>query len=116
MVRDEQDGRLKGIFHCFSGNAEQAERVIALEGFKLGIGGVLTFKNSGLDAVVKAVDLAHLVLETDAPYLAPVPHRGKRNEPAYLPLIAKKIAEIKNCSLEEVTSQTSRNAEFIFGN
>ncbi len=106
----------KSIFHCFSGNTEQANLIIALGNFKLGIGGVVTFKNSGLDKVVEDIGLEHLVLETDAPYLAPVPHRGKRNESAYIPLIAEKIASIKGISLQEVASVTSQNALDIFGN
>lgn len=106
----------KSIFHCFSGNTEQAKLIIALNNFKLGIGGVVTFKNSGLDKVVEDIDLKHLVLETDAPYLAPVPHRGKRNESAYIPIIAEKIAAIKGISIEEVASVTSQNALDIFGN
>lgn len=105
----------KGIFHCFSGNTEQAEKIIALGNFKLGIGGVVTFKNSGLDRVVKETDLKHLVLETDAPYLAPVPFRGKRNEPSYLKSVAEKIAEIKNISPEEVANVTSGNSFEVFG-
>jgi len=111
------DGRqgIKAIFHCFSGNVQQAEQVIAAGDFKLGIGGVVSFKNSGLDKVVEAIDLEHLVLETDAPYLAPVPHRGKRNEPDYLLLVAKKIAEIKNISVEEVAEVTTRNSIDVFG-
>ncbi|MEI6021956.1 MAG: TatD family hydrolase [Bacteroidota bacterium] len=104
----------KGIFHCFSGNIEQAKQIIALNGFKLGIGGVLTFKNAGLDKVIEQIDLAHLVLETDAPYLAPVPFRGKRNEPVYLLEIAKKLAEIKNSSMAEVAEITTQNADFVF--
>jgi TatD DNase family protein len=106
----------KSIFHCFSGNAEQAQQIIALQNFKLGIGGVVSFKNSGLDKVVEQTDLKHLVLETDAPYLAPVPYRGKRNESAYIPLIAEKIAVIKGISLEEVASVTTKNALEIFEN
>lgn len=103
-----------GIFHCFSGNIEQAEKILAFNRFKLGIGGVVTFKNSGLDKVVEAIDLQHLVLETDAPYLAPVPFRGKRNEPVYLLEVAKKIAEIKQISISEVANITSQNAQAIF--
>lgn len=102
-----------GVFHCFSGNAEQAEQVIDL-GFSLGIGGVVTFKNSGLDKVVEQIDLKHLVLETDAPYLAPTPHRGKINRSSYIPLIAKRIAEIKNCTIDEVAQITTANAEKLF--
>src|SRR6187549_3639749 len=109
LVEKEHDGKLTGIFHCFSGNAQQAERITKL-GFFLGIGGVATFKNGGLDKVLPEISLTHLVLETDSPYLAPVPYRGKRNEPAYIPLVAKRIAEIKNCSIEDVQLNTTRNA------
>ncbi len=104
----------KAIFHCFSGNAEQANKIIALGNFKLGIGGVVTFKNSGLDKVVEQIELEHLVLETDAPYLAPVPFRGKRNEPSYILEVAKKVAEIKNVSIAEVSERTTKNSNFIF--
>ncbi|MDX2172899.1 MAG: TatD family hydrolase [Bacteroidota bacterium] len=104
----------KAIFHCFSGTVEEANKIIALDNFKLGIGGVVTFKNSGLDKVVEQIGIEHLVLETDAPYLAPVPFRGKRNEPSYLLEVAKKIAEIKQVSINEVAEITSKNAEFIF--
>lgn len=104
----------KAIFHCFSGNYEQAKKIIDLGNFKLGIGGVLTFKNSGLDKIVEKIDLEHFVLETDAPYLAPNPFRGKRNEPSYLLEITKKLAEIKNISMVEVAETTSKNADFIF--
>lgn len=106
----------KSVFHCFSGNLEQANKIIALGGFKLGIGGVVTFKNAGLDKVIEQIDLEHLVLETDAPYLAPVPFRGKRNEPSYILEVARKIAEIKNLSLNEVAKTTSLNAKYIFKN
>lgn len=106
---------LRGIFHCFSGNIKQAQEVIEL-GFYLGIGGVVTFKNSGLDKVVAEIGLEKIVLETDSPYLAPVPHRGKRNESGYIPLIAQKIAELKNCPIEEVAKITSENALLVFGN
>ena len=106
----------KGIFHCFSGDILQAQQILAFGNFKLGIGGVVTFKNSGLDKVVEQLDLADIVLETDAPYLAPMPYRGKRNESAYIPLIAKKIADLKNCSLQQVAEITSQNALHIFEN
>lgn len=110
-----KDGRKKfnGVFHCFGGDIRQAKKVIEM-GFYLGIGGVLTFKNSHLAEVVKEISLEHIVLETDAPYLTPVPFRGKRNEPSYIPIIAKKIAEIKNCPLEEVQEYTTNNAKRIF--
>lgn len=104
----------KGIFHCFSGNKEQAEKAISL-GFKLGIGGVLTYKNSGLDNAIADIDLQHLVLETDSPWLTPTPHRGKRNESKYITLVAQKLAEIKNICIEEVEEITSKNARNIFG-
>ena len=110
---NNEDGN--AIFHCFSGNVEQAQQVIETGNFKLGIGGVVTFKNSGLDKVVEAIDLKHIVLETDAPYLAPMPHRGKRNEPDYLLLIAQKIAEIKRISVEEVAAITTQNSIDVFG-
>ncbi|MCC6372139.1 MAG: TatD family hydrolase [Bacteroidia bacterium] len=106
----------KGIFHCFSGTLEQAHKIIELGNFKLGIGGVVTFKNSGLDKVVEQLDTEHLVLETDAPYLAPLPFRGKRNEPVYILEVAKKIAALKNIGIEELGKITTANAEFIFGN
>jgi len=108
------DGRgLRGIFHCFSGTLQNANDVID-QGFFLGIGGVITYKNSGLAEVVREIGLEHVVLETDAPYLTPVPFRGKRNESSYIKYIAQKIAEIKNISIEEVAHQTSQNAEKIF--
>ena len=106
----------KGIFHCFSGTIEQALQILAFGNFKLGIGGVVTFKNSGLDKVVEQLNIYDLVLETDAPYLAPNPHRGKRNESVYLLLVAKKIAELKNISIQEVENITTKNAEDIFAN
>ena len=102
-----------GIFHCFTGNTEQAKRVIA-RGFYLGIGGVVTYKNSGLDKVVKDISLDHLVLETDAPYLSPVPHRGKRNEPSYVKFVAQKIAEVKAVDFDVVADMTTQNALKIF--
>jgi len=104
---------LTGIFHCFSGNLEQAKKIISM-GFYLGLGGVATFKNGGLDKVLPEITLDNLVMETDSPYLAPVPYRGKRNEPSYIPLIAGKIAEIKKISLEEVEEATARNSRKIF--
>lgn len=104
---------LFGIFHCFSGTIQNAKDIIDL-GFLLGIGGVLTFKNSGLDQVVKEIDLQHLVLETDSPYLSPVPYRGKRNESSYLKYIVQKLADIKGIPVEEVASKTTNNAEKIF--
>ena len=105
----------KGIFHCFTGSREEAEKVIALGNFKLGIGGVVTFKNSGLDKTLEGVGLEHIVLETDAPYLTPAPYRGQRNEPAYISIIARRLAEVKNCNVGHLAEITTRNATEIFG-
>ncbi len=114
ILEKEQDGSLRGVLHCFTGNIEQANRLIAL-GFYMGIGGVLTYKNSGLDKTIEQVDLKHLVLETDAPYLSPVPFRGKRNESSYLIYIAQKLADVKSCKLELVADLTTNNACELFG-
>jgi len=105
---------IKGIFHCFGGTVENAKEIIAA-GFYLGIGGVLTYKKSGLAEVLEQIDLKHMVLETDSPYLTPVPFRGKRNESSYLKYVVEKLAEIKKVSVEEVAGITSMNAEKIFG-
>jgi TatD DNase family protein len=112
-VQKIQDGRLSGVFHCFSGTLEEAHQIIDL-GFSLGIGGVLTFKKSGLDLLLSEIPIEKMVLETDAPYLAPSPFRGKRNESAYIPLIGQKLADIKNLKIEEVAAITSSNAHKIF--
>jgi TatD DNase family protein len=109
------DESLTGIFHCFSGSLEQAKKIIDMN-FYLGIGGVATFKNGGLDKVLPEIALDRIVLETDSPYLAPVPHRGKRNEPAYIPLIAQKICDFKKITLEELSKATNANASKIFLN
>ena len=115
-VVSEYAGRgLKGIFHCFGGSMQEAEQIIAL-GFYLGIGGVLTYKKSGLPAVLDHISLEHMVLETDAPYLAPVPKRGKRNESAHLKYIITALAEIKQTSPEEIARITTANATFVFQN
>ncbi len=114
MVEHLQDGKLTGIFHCFTGSAEQAEKIAKL-GFYLGIGGVVTFKNGGLDTVLPSVPLDRIVLETDSPYLAPVPHRGKRNEPSYIPLIAQKVADIMKMSVEKIMKVTTENGVKVFG-
>jgi TatD DNase family protein len=104
---------LKGVFHAFSGTVNDAKKIIDL-GYYIGIGGVVTFKNSGLDKIVEHIPLSSIVLETDAPYLTPVPHRGKRNEPMYLKLVAEKLAEIYNCSINEVSVKTTENAKRLF--
>lgn len=108
------DANLKGVFHCFTGNTTQAEKAVSYGNFMLGIGGVLTFKNSGLDKVVAHIPLQHLVLETDSPYLAPLPYRGKRNESAYTALVAQKLAEVKQMPLLEIVEQTTANAKKMF--
>jgi TatD DNase family protein len=113
LIRENQQGNLKGVFHCFSGNEKQAKEIIDL-GFYLGIGGVITFKNSGLDKVMVDIDITNIVLETDAPYLAPVPFRGKRNECSYLKYVVEKLAQIKNVAKEEVASVTTKNAKELF--
>ena len=113
IVKEEHDGKLKGVFHCFNGNLDQAKQIIDL-GFLLGIGGVATFKNGGLDQVIPELSIENLVLETDAPYLAPVPYRGKRNSPAYLPIIAEKIGDYLQISKEEVALHTKQNALNLF--
>lgn len=113
IIEKAQNGSLRGIFHCFTGTLGQAQRIVDL-GFLLGIGGVVTFKNGGLDQVIPYIGLEHLVLETDAPYLAPVPHRGKRNSPAFLPLIAERIGDLKSISKEAVALATKENALKLF--
>jgi len=105
---------LKGVFHCFPGSLQEAERAVGF-GFFLGIGGVVTYKNSGMASVVETFGLEHLVLETDAPYLPPIPHRGKRNESAYLAAIAEKVAVLTGKSMEEVAATTTGNAKKLFG-
>jgi len=112
-VKSLQDGSLSGVVHCFSGTLEEAREVIDL-GFYLGIGGVVTFKKSGLDKIVEEIDMQHIILETDAPYLAPVPYRGKRNESAYIPLIGQTIANVKNLKIEDVAAITTSNALKLF--
>jgi TatD DNase family protein len=104
---------LKGVFHCFSGNIKQAEEMVALD-FYLGLGGVATFKNGGLEGVIKAVDLRHIVLETDSPYLAPVPFRGKRNEPAWVKNVAEKIAAVLDKDVNEIAEITTQNSLKLF--
>lgn len=112
-IKKEYYPGIKGVFHCFPGNADQAKEVIEM-GFKIGIGGTVTFKNSGVDKVVEAIDLNHILLETDSPYLAPVPLRGKRNESANIIYVAQKIAQIKGISVEEVARVTSESAASLF--
>lgn len=109
-----KEKKARGVIHCFSGNLENAKHYIKL-GFLLGIGGVVTFKNTNLKEVIKEIDLEHIVLETDSPYLAPTPYRGKQNEPKYIPLIAEEISNIKGISIDVVERQTTENAKQIYG-
>lgn len=114
VLDSEYDDRLKGVFHCFTGNEAEAEKALGYSNFYLGLGGVLTFKNSGLDKTVANLDPNRLVLETDAPYLTPHPFRGKRNQTAYTRLVAEKLATIFDVSLEEIAEISTRNARNLF--
>jgi len=113
IVSEMQDGSLSGIFHCFNGTLDQAKRIMNT-GFLMGIGGVITYKNAGVDKVVAEIPLEYIVLETDAPYLSPVPYRGKRNECAYISVIAEKIAEVKELTKSEIGAVTTFNANKLF--
>ena len=114
VLESEKATDLFGIFHCFTGDLEQAQRAISL-GMKLGIGGVTTFKNGKIDQFLNEIELQHIVLETDSPYLAPLPHRGKRNESSYITLVAQKLSEIYNLPIEEIARITTENSKAIFG-
>ncbi|MHA2939878.1 TatD family hydrolase [Vibrio sp. RC27] len=113
LLTQQQDGKLRGVFHCFGGSLEEAKAINEL-GFHLGIGGVSTFKNGGMDKVIPHLNMDYLILETDCPYLAPVPHRGKRNEPAYTQLVAKRVAELKELSIQQVDAITTQTARTLF--
>lgn len=113
LVEKLQDGKLTGVFHCFTGTTEQAEKLTKL-GFYLGIGGVATFKKGGMENVIPEIPLDRIVLETDSPYLTPAPHRGKRNEPSYIPLIASRVAELKNIDIHKLQQATTENAGKLF--
>jgi len=113
IIRPYVSEDLKGVFHCFTGSYEQAKQAVDM-GFMLGIGGIVTYKNAGMDVLVRKIGISRVVLETDAPYLPPVPYRGKRNEPSYLPFIAAKVAELLNLSVEEVAMITTENARKLF--
>ncbi len=113
LLEKEQDGSLSGVFHCFGGSVEEAKAINDL-GFHLGLGGVTTFKNGGMDKVIPHLDMDFVILETDCPYLAPVPHRGKRNEPSYIPLVAERIASLRELSIDDVQAMTNRNANRLF--
>jgi TatD DNase family protein len=114
VLESEKATDLFGIFHCFTGDMQQAERAIGL-GMKLGIGGVVTFKNGKIDQFLHKIDLKHIVLETDSPYLAPVPYRGKRNESSYTKLVAEKLAQIYQLPVEEIARITTENSRTVFG-
>ena len=113
ILDKENCTKLRGVFHCFTGTLEQANRAIRL-GFKLGIGGVVTFKNGGIDKFLNQIDLKHIVLETDSPYLAPVPFRGKRNESSYITYVIDKLSEIYGLPIKKIASETTKNAEKVF--
>jgi TatD DNase family protein len=113
ILKPETGADLKGVFHCFPGDDNQA-RLVTEAGFMLGIGGVVTFKNSGMQKIVTALGIEKIILETDAPFLAPAPYRGKRNEPSYIPVIAGKVAELCQKSIEEVAEITTMNAVRLF--
>ncbi|EON79419.1 Putative deoxyribonuclease YcfH [Lunatimonas lonarensis] len=113
VVQAAYEVGLTGIFHCFSGTVSQAREIMEM-GFYLGVGGTVTYKNSGVGEVIKAVGLDAVVLETDAPYLAPIPFRGKRNSPEHIPVIAARLSEIMGCSIEEIAERTTLNALSVF--
>lgn len=113
ILEQEQYGTLRGVFHCFGGSLAQAE-VINQLGFHLGLGGVSTFKNGGMDKVIPHLDLDFVILETDSPYLAPTPHRGKRNEPLFMELVAQRVADLRDMSLSEISQITSKNTKLLF--
>jgi TatD DNase family protein len=114
VLREEYTPELKGVFHSFTGNIHQAKQVTDL-GFKIGVNGIVTFKKSGMDEIIKQIDLRHLVIETDSPWLAPAPHRGRRNECSYLTNIADKLALLHNTSIKEIAKITTLNAKELFG-
>jgi len=114
VLNEEHNDKLTGVFHCFSGNAEEAKQALSYDGFKLGIGGVVTFKKSTLPSILESIDLSQLVLETDSPYLAPRPFRGKRNESMYLTYIVEKLAEVYGLEESEIINRTSLNAKELF--
>ncbi|QXO17468.1 MULTISPECIES: TatD family hydrolase [Vibrio] len=113
LLRQEQDGQLRGVFHCFGGSVAEAQAINEL-GFHLGLGGVSTFKNGGMDQVIPHLDMNYVILETDCPYLAPVPHRGKRNEPAYTQLVAQRVAELRETDVADIDRITTHNAKTLF--
>lgn len=114
LIEEEQNGSLHGVWHCFTGSVDEGKRALDM-GLYLGVGGVSTFKNAGVDTVLKEMPMERLLLETDAPYLTPSPHRGKRNEPSYIAIIAKNLASIKGITEDEVASITTQNAFDLFG-
>ena len=114
IMKEYVERGLKGVFHCFTGTVKQARKIEEI-GFYYGLGGAVTFKNGGMEQVVPALNLDHILLETDAPYLTPVPYRGKRNDPSYIPLIAQKIADLKQIDIDTIGEKTSMNTLDIFG-
>jgi TatD DNase family protein len=114
VIKEFNNPKLRGVFHCFTGTRKQAQEIIDIN-FMMGLGGVLTFKNSGLANEILDIEMKHFILETDSPYLTPTPYRGKRNESSYIKLIAEKLAEVKGMSLEQVAQITTENAKRLFG-
>ncbi len=114
VIREMQDGRLRGVLHCFTGTVDDGKELVDL-GMHLGLGGVITFKNGGMDKVIPFLPLDRFLLETDSPYLTPTPHRGKRNESAYIPIIAERLSDLTDSSVDEIANQTSQNAQSLFG-
>ncbi len=114
LVRENYDENLKGVFHCFSGTLDEAKQILELDNFYLGVDGPLTYKKSQLPDIFKEIPLERILLETDSPFLPPVPYRGKRNESSYLPIIGQMLADVKQCSLDNIRIQTTENAERLF--
>lgn len=114
IIDEENTESLTGVFHCFTGGLDEARKIMSYGGFKMGVGGVLTYKKSGLDKTIAQVPLTELVLETDSPYLAPTPKRGKRNEPSYLMYIAEKLSQVKGETVQTVAEATTENAKKLF--
>ncbi len=114
VLEEEKDNKLFGIFHCFTGTYEQAKQALSYN-MKLGIGGVATFKNGGIDKFLNQISLEQIVLETDAPYLAPKPYRGKRNDPVYILKVAEKLSELYDLPIERVAEVTTKNSKEVFG-
>ena len=115
LIQKHHDARLRGIFHCFTGSPQIAEQILEMDSFMMGIGGVITYPKTNLKETLKKVPLSHIVLETDAPFLPPVPYRGKRNESSYIPIIGEHLVDVYGGTLEHIAQSTTANALRIFG-